>query len=536
MAGPSGESSESSRPASPRLLFLWCAVPAIGLAAIYEVAAWRAAGTLGFPLDDAWIHAQFARNIATGHGFTYTGGEWVAGSTSPAWTLLLALGYLVTRSVLISAVVLGLLLQTLSGVFAGRLVHILTARRDLAIAGGVMTVIFPAMVWGGVSGMEVGLASVLVLAGFCCHLDPRRTTRRELTAMALFAAASLARPETLVIASFCALHLLARTRPLTRALARAAQIAVVLAAVLGPFVVFDYATTGRPLPTTFYAKSGPGLMRAIAERNPVLARRLFFTTGPDAVRQFGDTLVDQFGVVAVVAAAGGVAAFMPALRRRGALLILAAILVSAYSMGLIAPMRLKPENFRYTAQLVALSAVLAVAGVSVWLPLLRPPAAVAAVLAVALTIVGVQAVRGAAVYATSVRNIEQLQVAVGRWMYQWLPPGARVAVNDIGAAAFFSGHDVIDLEGLVSPASLAYPRAVRGVGVATATHPDYVAIFPFWYPDLASRSDLVQEVHRVSIADNVVSAGDTLVVYKTAWTRTPLNAVPRPERRRHWPQ
>lgn len=44
----------------------------------------------GFPLDDAWIHFQFARNLASGHGFAYNPDVPVAGSTAPLWTLLLA--------------------------------------------------------------------------------------------------------------------------------------------------------------------------------------------------------------------------------------------------------------------------------------------------------------------------------------------------------------------------------------------------------------------------------------------------------------
>ena len=48
------------------------------------------AGAAGFPLDDSWIHLQFARNLAEGNGFAYNPGVPVAGSTAPLWTLLLA--------------------------------------------------------------------------------------------------------------------------------------------------------------------------------------------------------------------------------------------------------------------------------------------------------------------------------------------------------------------------------------------------------------------------------------------------------------
>ena len=44
------------------------------------------AGTYGFPLDDSWIHAQFARNLALGNGFSYNPGVPVSGSTAPPST------------------------------------------------------------------------------------------------------------------------------------------------------------------------------------------------------------------------------------------------------------------------------------------------------------------------------------------------------------------------------------------------------------------------------------------------------------------
>jgi hypothetical protein len=42
-------------------------------------------------VDDAYITYRYARNIASGVGFVYNAGERVLGTTTPAYTLLMAL-------------------------------------------------------------------------------------------------------------------------------------------------------------------------------------------------------------------------------------------------------------------------------------------------------------------------------------------------------------------------------------------------------------------------------------------------------------
>ena len=46
------------------------------------------AHALGYWEDDAWIHLEFARSLAAGHGFRFNG-NIVYGGTSPLWVFLL---------------------------------------------------------------------------------------------------------------------------------------------------------------------------------------------------------------------------------------------------------------------------------------------------------------------------------------------------------------------------------------------------------------------------------------------------------------
>jgi hypothetical protein len=303
--------------------------------------------------------------------------------------------------------------------------------------------------------------------------------------------------------------------PARARLARSARLLVVAALAFAPLVAFSYATIGRPLPTTFYAKSGPGIVRAIETRDMAMATRDLVTFGPRAVENFWLTLLDQWSWAAwllVPAVVGGIAA--PASRRM-TLTLLAALVAVPYAMGLMAPQRLKPENVRYTAQLAVLAAPLIASGLT---GLLRRTLPVIAVVGVAAGLAGWRALEQVSLYSASVKNIQELHVTMGRWMAEHIPPGSRVAVNDVGAIAYFSRRRILDLEGLVSPEVLPYRiYADRGLRVVTDMRPEYLVIFPAWYPEIVE-SGQFREIYRVSISGNVISAGDTMIVYKTPFS------------------
>ena len=68
----------------------------IALVAFISVVAYvlaaRSLDATGFPLDDAWIHQTYARNLAERGEWAFLPGEPSAASTSPLYTALLATG------------------------------------------------------------------------------------------------------------------------------------------------------------------------------------------------------------------------------------------------------------------------------------------------------------------------------------------------------------------------------------------------------------------------------------------------------------
>src|SRR5207244_3200218 len=123
-------------------------------------------GELGFPMDDPYIHFQFARNLATGHGFAFNPGEPTPGATSPLWVVVLALGRTLGAPIEPLALGLGVLL---AGVVAVLTLEVgLAAGLPLALSAcaGIAVGACGRLIWASLSGMEIALA-LLPYAVFC---------------------------------------------------------------------------------------------------------------------------------------------------------------------------------------------------------------------------------------------------------------------------------------------------------------------------------------------------------------------------------
>ncbi len=483
------------------------------------------AGTSGFPLDDSWIHLHFARNLAEGAGFAFNPGAPVAGSTAPLWTLLLAAGAALAGPSLAMVKSLGVAAALGAALVLRRAAVAWETSPAAALVAAVALLWSGPVAWGALSGMEVTLAALLV-AGALWALARERLVWTAVAG----ALAALARPEAIVLLPLLALA----RRPTPR---RLALFAAIVALALLPFVAFCWATTGTPLPSTAAAKVEGGLLgRLVGVRE---AARVTWLERPGAFGLEWLTWLWRTHPLLPLALPAVVLAW----RRAGSALgvVGLALLVHPLAMALLAPYRGPGfQEGRYSIHLLPVALLLLAIATTAragalgghfgaphvfqracdrlmpgagWSALASSLARVI-YLAAALVALAPAADR----YAWGVQNINAMQVHLGRWVDAHTPRTATLALNDVGAIAYLSRRPVLDLMGLVTPEIRAYRRegdagVLRFIALRC---PDFVIIFPTWFPELAARKDVLTPIYRVRLERNEVSGGPEMVVYRLA--------------------
>ena len=537
-------------------------------------------GQGGVPLDDAWIHFQFARNLARGDGLSFNPGEPTSGSTAPLWTLLLAGMYLlgcdfpVAGQVLSGACFLAALVATYA--LGARL----TGKRWLGALAGAVVAVNGRMVWAGLSALETCLFAALSLLAIGAHVRDRATLSSSngatlslskgvaggyrLSTAALFGLAALSRPEGYLLFALSLADFLwaswrrsgrqpqlsgtVATRPhrperagaglddrargsrntkhasrITYYVSRILLPALIFAAIVLPYLLFSLRTSGHLLPNTYHAKAGVDLrpdldFLSLTARYLILDNPLLL---PFYVLGLGVLLFPT------LSSATGLGETSP--QRQASLLGL-------WSAGLpVIYACLHAVLYQHGRYLIPLIPVNAVAGVLGLLEAGRlatrrgyrwrgSPRALALLVGV-LVIVGTawRLPTMARLYAWNVDNINEMHVALGEWAAEHTPPDAVLALNDIGAIAYVSERPIVDLAGLVTPEVIPLLRApdrdARLADFMAEQGVQYVVIFPNWFPGLAARTDVLEPVYQVTLARNTIAGGEMMVVYRAHWRR-----------------
>ncbi len=245
--------------------FLLAGVCALSMA-VYLVAAQLKTGA-GFPLDDAWIHQTYARNLALGHGWSFISGVPSAGLTAPLWALLLTPAHLFHLGPYILTLLLGWAsLWGLSLTTAKLADVLLPGQPRWSLAAGLLAGLEWHLGWSAASGMETLLFTLVVTFVLSLLVTQTITTLKSgLIIGALVGLSAWLRPEGITLLAAAGLVWLGRDKDGKSA----AGILAGFTAVSLPYLLFNRWLAGAWWPNTFYAKQAE---YAILLQQPLFTR------------------------------------------------------------------------------------------------------------------------------------------------------------------------------------------------------------------------------------------------------------------------
>ncbi|HET6595080.1 MAG TPA: hypothetical protein VFG81_05630 [Anaerolineales bacterium] len=430
---------------------------------------------LGFPLDDAWIHLTYARNLAEHREWAFRLGERSAGSTSPLWTALLSIGFLIGLAPYIWTYLAGWVVLTLLAVCAENLVRkLVVIYRSQIPWAGLFFIFAWHLTWSAVSGMETLLHGLVILAVLGTLMSG---SRRYLTLGLLTGLSVWVRPDGLTLLGPIFFVALCSEKTWHRRGEAIWMTLIGFGSLVLPYVLFNLALSGHAMPNTFYAKqaeygvfweSKPFLERVSAYLAPILASP-FLALIPGAVIWLVKRIrLWDWGVLASLLWVLGyiVIYFVSLPAYQHARYVIPALPV-IYLWGILGffEIALSPQTNRRF--------------VFAWQTM-------TIILCLAFTFLGANQ------NAKDVLWVENEMVATAKWVNRNLPADARLAVHDIGALGFYAQNPIVDMAGLITPEVVPFIRDEDQLKYyLNSKSVDYLITFPSFYPQLTSQRQLV---------------------------------------------
>ena len=521
-------------------------------------------GEWSAPLDDVFIHFDYARATARGYPFQWSPGNgYSSGNTSLLYPFVLALGYWAgfrDASLMIWA---GIVACT--AVFG----FLLAARRLFATEAPWAKYLGPpaifaigALDWSLFSGMEVALFLAIWGGALVAALDQvedvvyaplegtaaQRSlgTVREWTLGLWGVVLVVTRPEgatSIAVLGLMVGEVVRRHRGLSAAVAHLvrtampAVVALVVQALANRWFTGEFAASGSIVKLTLYNP-----FMTAEEKLAEYWFLLKYVVLRNTEYHFSEAMPYGYIVPAL--------ASVPLMFRRTRLVAIALWCSIASWLAVVAlNAQVRWQNERYTMPAVAWVLLLAALGAA---QILAPPLRAANATrartygpwAARATALGVLVVLFAVhqqpkmrdqiwFFGRASRNIRDQHVVTGRTLREMKPRPKRVLMGDAGAILYASDLPGLDLIGLGGYHALPFARAgVHGLGatlelierVAPQDRPDLFAIYPSWWGDLPSWFG--RRLFEVPVRGNVICGGAEKVVYRADWHALDRSAQP----------
>jgi len=451
----------------------------------------------GYPLDDAWIHQTFSRNLAHFHELSYFEGIPSTGSTSPFWTLLLSLGYYFSENNYIWTMLLGLGALFVLG-WLGEIAfsRICPEYQSIFPWAGVILIGEWHFVWAAGSGMETLVLADIILAVFFLLLEKKDCW---FWIGALIGIGIWVRPEALTLLGPAALILGIGMVQQKNVVKQISLMILGLIICLIPYLYLNYSVSGNLWPNTFFAKQ--------AEYHSLLNRPFWI--------RFGDVFRQHIVGIGILLLPGFFYKTWKSIQERNWVIL--AFIIWWFGFLLIYASRLPVpyQHGRYEIPIMPVFFLIAGAGVfklflvgnqNKWGRVL----VYSWLLSIILVWVGFFGI-GANAYANDVAIIETEMVVSAKWIDRNTPTDSIIAAHDIGALGYYGNRKIIDLAGLISPEVVPIIRDEQELwSFIREKKANYLMTFPNWYPVITNS---LEKVFTTSGDFSPASGGENMSVY-----------------------
>ena len=454
---------------------------------------------MGFPLDDAWIHQTYARNLANEGAWQFGATSTAGGSTGPLWGVMIAVWYVLGLSPFWGTMFWGALMLYGNAWTAVRLSKVLTpAQNSRGIWLAALMLFEFHLVWAAGSGMETLLFSFLVLSVFY-HLY-RDRDRDWLMIGVLTGVSVWVRPGGLTLLGPAAWGLFLSNRNGREKVTLAVNLILSFAGIFILYLGFNQLLNGDWWPNTFYAKQAEYAQL----RQLPLWRRLGRMVLPPLVGA-GSILVPGFLIY-----------FYNRIKQAEWAKLAGPLWGAGYILLYALRLPVTYQHGRYVIPVVPVLLVYGWVGMRNWLELavkekrgfVLSRAWVVSLAVVALVFWGL----GARAYGRDVAVIETEMVRTARWVDENIQTDQVLAAHDIGALGYFTDHRLVDLAGLVSPDVIPFIRDQGQLAhFLDEEGAAFLITFPDWYPDLVQKGDLIYQT-KGQFAPEM--GGENMAVYR----------------------
>jgi len=433
---------------------------------------------IGYPLDDAWIHQTYARNLAQLGEWSFIPGQPSAGSTAPLWSAMISIAYLLKDQAFSWTFTLGwlsLLGVAISGAWFARLLS--PNQKEFQIWIIVFLMLEWHLVWAALSGMETLFFSFLVLLTFGWLLSENRNW---LGIGLLIGISIWVRPDGITLIAPATLSSFFVEGQWRKRMASIIHLCLGISFFLVLYLALNRSLFGTYFPNTFFAKQAE---YSIYQQLPIFQR-----------------LLDQAKLPLIGAGAllfpGFVLFLFRAFRERNIPALVGALWLLGYIGMYALRLPVTYQHGRYIIPAMPVYFCYGLVGTLDWLEWSSDTAwkrmiSKVWLFSIVLVWLGFWAL-GARAYALDVAAIETEMVATANWISDHLEPNAIIAAHDIGALGFFANNKIIDLAGLVSPEVIPF---IRDEGYLRSylnqMNVDYLMTFTDWYPDLIKGKEMI---------------------------------------------